>query len=731
MVAVICIVTYSSATRELLYLASAQRAWVGTNERIDAVKQPMMQIVKCAALAISVALMSVAVLAADRIEGRVEAGGSPIAGADVTLWLAGPGAPQKIAEAKTNDDGSYDLALADGRTLAGVLYVIAAGGESKLTAGKGQNPATTLMATLGTRLPERVTINELTTVASAWTGAQFLNGTALSGDALGLRIAAGNVPNLVNIGTGGLGPVIEDSLNSSETTTLAKFNTLAILLTACVTERPGACNKLFEAATPPGGVAPANTLSAAQNIARYPWHQADKLFGLLDTFYPVPAGKRWREVALIPYLNFAPSAWTLSLVYSGGGYNGVGGIAIDGEGNMWSANNFLIGGQTTIFDWVGGGISKFAPNGKPLSPMIKGFRGGGVDSAGWGIAVSADDKVWVTSIIGSTISVFDRKTGKPLSPEDGYNFDGTLGAMQGIIVAPNGDVWTLDNEHSQIVHLPKGDASKGRIFGRIVDSKPVDGTLQLNKPFGLAIDQQDRIWVTNSGSNTVTRFPASDPSEAVEFKVGYSPHAIAIDSQGNVWVANSIGHPGAREKLAFVEEKLKAKFESVEGSMPAAERAAKEWIDLWEISDKYPGGDVSMIRPDGKVLGPFDAGKTMNGVWGVSIDGNDNIWVSNSMSHNITQLCGVRTETCPPGLKTGDPVSPLGGYIGGLQTITGIAADPAGNVWVANSWDQTLVGFKQVPDEALSTRFAANTTVVFFGLAKPVRTPLIGPAAAQ
>ncbi|QDV22523.1 Vgb family protein [Aureliella helgolandensis] len=692
---------------------------------------PVGQNVKYAVIAVSAALMSVSTSAADRIEGWVEAGGAPISGAEVTLFLAGAGSPQKLSEAKSDDDGSYELELPDGNEDAGVLYLIAAGGKSKLSFGKGPNPATTLMATLGAESPKRVTINELTTVASAWTGAQFLNGTELSGNALGLQIAAGNVPNLVDLETGGWGPVIQDPLNSSETTTLAKFNTLGILLTACVAELPDACTKLFEAATPPGGVSPTNTLMAAQNIARNPSHHAAKIFALLDELYPVPVGKRWREVSLIPYLNFAPSSWTLSLVYSGGGYNGVGGIAIDGEGNMWSSNNFLVGGQTTIFDWVGGGISKFAPNGKPLSPMIKGFRGGGVDSAGWGIAVSRDDKVWVTSIIGSTISVFDSQTGKPLSPEAGYDFDGKLGAMQGIMVAPNGDIWTLDNDQSHIVHLPQGDPSKGRIWGQSVDGKPVDGTFQLKKPFGLAIDQRDRIWVTNSGSNTVTRFPASEPGNAVEFRVGFSPHDIAIDSQGNAWVANSIGHPGTREKLAFVEEKIRARLGGLEGSMPAAERAAKEWIDLWEISDKYPGGDVSMIRPDGTVLGPFDAGKTMNGAWGISIDGNDNVWVSNSMSHNISHLCGVRTETCPPGLKTGDAISPPGGYIGGLQTITGIAADPAGNVWVANSWDQTLAGFQQVPDEALSTRFASNTTVVFFGVAKPVRTPLIGPAESH
>ncbi|MEY8120729.1 hypothetical protein AB9F26_21265 [Falsihalocynthiibacter sp. BN13B15] len=90
-----------------------------------------------------------------------------------------------------------------------------------------------------------------------------------------------------------------------------------------------------------------------------------------------------------------------------------------------------------------------------------------------------------------------------------------------------------------------------------------------------------------------------------------------------------------------------------------------------------------MIRPDGTVLGPFDAGKSMNGAWGISVDGNDNIWGSNSMSQSITQLCGVRTETCPSGVATGESISLQNGYIGGLQTITGIALDPAGNAWVA------------------------------------------------
>jgi len=688
------------------------------------------QTVKLVLKTLGIAVMSVSAFAADRVEGRVEGGGRPIAKSDVTLWMAGPGVPQKLAETQTKNDGSFDLRIAGEKYGVGVLYLIAKSGLAKAGAGKEPNLAITLMATLGAPLPQRVTINELTTVASAWTAAQFLNGTALSGKALGLRIAAGNVPNLVNLQKGELGPVIQDPLNSSQTATLAKFNTLGNLLSACI-KTPGACDKLFEVATPPGGATPTNTLSAAQNIARYPWHRAQELFALLDEFYPVPAGKRWRDVPHIPYLNFAPRAWTLSLVYAGGGLNSLGGIAIDGEGNLWADDNFLVGSQSTIFASFGGGLSKLAPSGKPLSPMTTGFRGGGIDGPGFGIAISADDKVWATSLAGKNISVFDRETGKPLSPDSGYNFGGQLGHMQGIIVTPHGDVWALDNEKSQIVHLPQGDASKGRILGRTVDGKPVDGTLQVKAPFHLAIDQQDRIWVTNSGSDTVTRFPAGDPGKAEHFKVGYAPRAIAIDSRGNAWVANTVGHPGTAEKVAFVEAKLKAKAESLIGSMSEEERIAKEWIDLYDILTKYPGGDVSLVRPDGTVLGPFDGGKSVIGPWGIAIDGNDNVWVANSTGRSITQLCGVRIEACPPSFKIGDPISPPDGYIGGLQIITDVAVDPAGNVWVANNWNRPDEGFKKVPDEALSTRFGGNGAVVFFGLAKPVRTPLIGPVRAQ
>ena len=687
-------------------------------------KQNLLACALVCALAFATSIARAADLA-----GSVQGTAKPIAGATVTLYAAGTGAPTQLAQAKADDQGAFKLTYGEAPADS-VLYVIVRGGTPKAAADKGLNDAVALLAVLGGTPPKSVVVNEFSTIASVWTAAQFLNGEGLSGKKLGLHIAAGNVPNFVDLETGGLGPVIQDPLNSSQTATLATFNTLANLLTGCITRVQGdACNQLFAVATTPGGAAPTDTLTAAENIARNPSNQAQKLFALLDAFYPVSAGGRWRPVPFIPYLSFAPSAWTLSLVYAGGGLNSEGGLAFDGEGNLWAGDNFLVGAQSTIYHDFGGGVSKLAPNGRPLSPMTLGYRGGGLDGPGFGLAISADDKVWATSLGGKTISVLDRNTGKPLSPETGYNFGGQLGAMQGIIVTPNGDVWALDNDKDQIVYLPKGDATKGRILGRTVNGKPVDGTLQVKGPFHLAVDQQDRIWVSNGGSDTVTRFPASDPGKAEQIKVGFGPRAIAIDSLGNAWVANTLGHPGTREKLALIEDKLKSKAEGLfESSASKADAQIQMWINLVELLLKYPGGDVSMVRPDGTVLPPFDGGKSIIAPWGIAIDGNDNVWVANATGHSITELCGARPENNPPGTKTGDPISPPGGYIGGLQNaITDVAIDPAGNVWVANNWDLIDQGFKEVPEPALATRFGGNGVVVFYGLAKPVRTPLIGP----
>src|SRR5215475_12711152 len=261
-----------------------------------------------------------------RIEGQVQAGGGPLANSTMTLWAASAGEPRQIAQARTNNDGRFELGSQETLGADVILYVVAKGGEAAVNKGAGDNPAIALLAVVGNMPPPKVVINEMTTVASVWTHAQFLSDAAIKGHALGLKIAAANVPSFVDLQTGGWGATIQDSLNSGQTPTMANFATLADLLAGCATRvTPDACDKLFAGAKPPQGSTPTDTLIAAESIARYPWYQPERVFALLDQFYKIPPGKTMRAVPYMPYLNVSPSAWVLPLKFDGGGYRAGGG----------------------------------------------------------------------------------------------------------------------------------------------------------------------------------------------------------------------------------------------------------------------------------------------------------------------------------------------------------------------------------------------------------------------
>ena len=649
------------------------------------------------------------------IEGRVLGGGGPIAKSTVTLYAATSDAPKQLAQAQTDDDGRFSLTSGDGQ---GILYLVASGGAP--TGKGGNNSAIALMSVLGSTLAPHVVVNELTTIASVWTMNQFLHGTAISGYPLGLRIGSRNVPNFVDVENGGYGGAIQDSLNGGQTPTMANFATLADVLSGCVTRvTADACSALFLAAKPPVGSAPADTLTAAEAIAQYQWYKPTRLFALLDRFYPLPQGKNLRAVPYTPYLKWAPSAWVLPLRFDGGGYRAGGKAAFDSNGNLWVGDNFSIGWQGQDSLWQGN-ATKFAPNGQPLSPITTGFTGGGMEGGTFGAAVDAKDNAWLTNYGSQSITVFD-KNGKPLTPPNGITFGGRLGLMQGVMVAPNRDVWIVGISKDQLVYFPKGDISKGRI---VCEGSSQEPCKSFSSPFHLAIDQRNRIWVSNA-TDKVTRFDAANPTKPQNFRTGINDSGLAIDNEGNVWITNRFG-TGPQAVAHLVEMAVRLKRHGV--------AAASDYLTT-TMSHQVGGpngGSVTLLRPDGTPYpgSPFKGGG-LPGPWAAAVDGNDNVWISNfaAPSSPITELCGVRRQNCPPGMKTGDQISPPGGYVGGgLQMLTDIDVDPAGNVWAMNNWQNIDSCVNPTPPEALSTRCGGQGVVVFYGLAKPVRAPQIGPA---
>jgi ethanolamine utilization protein EutQ (cupin superfamily) len=643
------------------------------------------------------------VRAAVSLNGQVLGAGAPIAGSTVTLYAASAGAPKQLAQTSSSADGRFALNAAGTPGKDAILYVVAKGGTPAAKKSGGNNSAIALMSVLGPTPPKTVTINELTTVASVFTSAQFINGESISGNPLGLRIAAGNAPNLVDPVTGKWGKVLLDPINSSMTTTLASLDTLGSLIGASFTVADDAWRtRFFKAATSPNGMTPKNTIEAMAGIARAPWASPKELYALFDTAYPLPAPDGRRSAPFAPYLVYEPDDFALSLCFSGGGAYSTGRFMFDAEGNLWSGMNWMPGSQSGVNKSTGGGVGKYSPNGTALSPPITGFTGMGIDGVGWGTAVTKD-RVWITSFNGK-ILVMDFN-GKPVASESDFPFKEKFLGLMGIGVATNGDVWIADGSDDQLLYFPGGRIKDGKIV------KPAG----LKSPFDIVIDSQNRVWVSNSQSDTVVRFPANDPSKVESFRAGIGVRALALDSKDNVWVASNMSldfPPPVIPQGASIMEQFKI--------------AAGHMLKVLSSNPKMVTGVVNMIRPDGTqpAATGFAGNKEVSVPWGLNIDGNDDVWIGNFWGRGVVLMAGDGAKGHAAGTKTGDVIHVFKG--GSIQMLTDTSIDPAGNVWAANNWNDLNAAAAPDPLRPTSTWGGGSGFTVIYGVAAPVKPPRIG-----
>ena len=619
----------------------------------------------------------------------------------MTLYAAGTGAPKQLAQGKSDDTGAFNLTYA-GAPADSVLYLVAKGGTPK--AGKGASESLALLALLGNAPPKKVTVNELTTVASAFTAARFIQGESISGNPLGLRIAAMNVPNFVNLQSGGWGSVIIDGLNITRSTTLANFNTLASLITYASTSASDDWrSRFFQAATPSGGTTPSNTLGAMAGIARESWAHPKDLFALFEEAYPQAKEGLPNAAPFAPYLLYAPNDFALILRFSGGGLYAPGRLMFDADGNLWSGVNWMPGSQSNVVKNIGGGVAKFGPDGSALSPPVTGFMGAGINGVGWGTAVTREN-VWVSSFNGK-ILVMDLQ-GRPVASEQDFPFREKLSGLMGIGVAANGDVWIADSEGDQLLFFPGGRVKEGRIV-------KVAG---LAGPFDVVIDEQNRVWVSNSRSDTVVRFPANDPTKVETFRVGLAPRALALDSKNNVWVVSMLSPDFPGLKPLPPNASIMQEFQAFSDILAALQSGQREVHGLrqHDSSGRHHNPRRRGYSGDGAVNLP----------WGINVDGNDDVWTTNGWTRGIVYMAGDNTKGHPAGTKTGDLLHLF--TSGAFENFTDVSIDAAGNAWCANNWNDLPIATGMTQDPARSTWGGGTGINVIYGVAEPVQPPRMG-----
>ncbi|HSD81434.1 MAG TPA: hypothetical protein VLB47_12250 [Solirubrobacteraceae bacterium] len=608
------------------------------------------------ALAFSGSLISCAGVAAAaqaaELSGRVLAGGRPVAGSRVVLQASGATSAARLGAATTSARGRFSISYRPPGAGA-VIHAVATGGRTP------SRRALRLMAVAdpASAAPRRLTINELTTVASAYSLSRFLRGTGLVGPSPGLPNAAATVPSLVRPASGTVGSAVATSPNGRSTETLATFRTLAAIIGGCTRGTPRTCRALFRAATPPRGPRPTDTLQAIHAIALNPADDVRRIFRL-------PKARAYR-----PTLGRAPGSWVLSLKHTEGDYDGPGRMAFDSGGNIWVTNNFQPPGAD-----AGLYVISLDPTGRPRNGGA--VSGGGIQGNWWGIAIDSLDRVWLSNFTGN-------------DPNEFYSPDFKGGNAASLFTAD-------------------GRALSG-------DAGITAGNLQA--PQGIAVDQSDNVWIANHGGNTVTVYPKGDPGQARVVAGGglFKPFTVAIDAQGNAWVDNGAidaNAPGSLTRIA-PDGQPTGPFD-LGGIRSPQGMAIDSGGNLWVAS--LVDSTVTRVGPDGAVRAQFRA-PSIEGGWGVAIDGDDNVWVASFLGETVTQLCGRIVANCPPGARTGDPISPpLRGFTnGGLQHLTAVQVDQSGNVWVANNWAR------------IAPTVGGDGLVEFIGAAAPVKTPLIGP----
>jgi hypothetical protein len=426
-------------------------------------------------------------------------------------------------------------------------------------------------------------VNEVTTVASVWAVAPFASNDPLTGlssyfylgssssNASGLADAFATVNNLVDISTGQARYFVPAA---NAAVPYLEINTLADILNACTSTSGGSegdgspCGDLLADSDPLSynnlleSTPPKDTLQAAFNIAQHPdggfgyeidsdYDEAPPIFSLASLASPFQ-----------PILSAAPTDWSISLNYTGGGglspSSAASYFAIDSSDNLWitdsnagniiewsnqgaarsPSSGFPAGGGPIAIDsagdiWISGNntLTELTNLGAayPWSPY-KGIVGGGTD-----MAFDAVGNLWIGN--GSGVAEFN-DLGVELSPAAGYVNSG-VAAIGPIVVDSSDNVWVGGTSVAEL----------SEVSGQLI----VNAQIAVNGANQIAADGSGRIWVPNPAggdgfcavqpANTVLLYSAACPSGnsggGSGFNSIFDPQGIAVDGAGYVWIANA------------------------------------------------------------------------------------------------------------------------------------------------------------------------------------------------
>jgi hypothetical protein len=256
----------------------------------------------------------------------------------------------------------------------------------------------------------------------------------------------------------------------------------------------------------------------------------------------------------------------------------------------------------------------------------------------------------------------------------------------------------LDTNGNLIASLPINGIGVG---GAVQVMPPAQSTIGsgLMSPHQIAVDEAGNLYVADSGLGAVWMYPAGSGSSATATAVGQNlkaPTGVAVDGAGDVFIADSGNVYEVPETASGLNSKGQVTLDTGLGTHVwlAADGIGDLYIsdadnqNVYEI-ENLSAGTNSSLPPTLNTQTVTLSGAAFTTPTAIAVDSQNNLYVANGATVYQVTPNGTQTQ-----------------ILSGLGTITGLAIDPSGSVYVSEAG-----GTVRVPNVNGTLNPAKETTV--------------------
>jgi len=308
---------------------------------------------------------------------------------------------------------------------------------------------------------------------------------------------------------------------------------------------------------------------------------------------------------------------------------------------------------------------------------------------------------------------------------DGTGSAARFNQPNGIAVDASGNVYVADSGNHTIRKITSSGVVT-TLAGMAGSFGSVDGTgsaARFNGPSGVAVDASGNVYVADSNNSTIRKINVAGEVTTLAGTAGstgsadgtgsvarfYFPNGIAVDTSGNVYVADIYNSTIRKITSAGVVTTLAGtarSFGSVDGTRSVARLYRPFGVAVDASGNVYVAdvidstirkidvaGDVTtlagMAQNSGSVDGTGSAARFKNPT-GIAVDSSGNVYVADLGNSTIRKI-NVDGDVTTLAGTAGSPGSADGtGSAARFFFPTGIAVDASGNVYVADSNNNTI-----------------------------------------